>query len=73
MPTPTLHVDDAIATYNQGLQALPNNAQLQLLLALAYEAKGDTADAKQTYQDILTNDPNNTAATTNLDRLNVKH
>jgi len=64
--------DDAIATYQQGLTALPNNSQLQLLLGLAYEQKGDTAKAKQTYQNILAHDANNAAAKANLDRLTGK-
>lgn len=64
--------DDAIATYQQGLKALPNNSQLQLLLGLAYEVKGDTTQAKQTYQNILSHDSSNTAARANLDRLNGK-
>lgn len=61
---------DAIATYQEGLKALPNNSQLQLLLGLAYEQAGDTTHAKQTYQNILTHDSNNAAAKANLSRLN---
>lgn len=64
--------DDAIATYEDGLKALPDNSQLQLLLGLAYEQKGDTAKAEQTYQAILAHDPNNAAAKSNLDRLSGK-
>lgn len=60
---------DAIATYQKGLKALPNNAQLQLLLGLAYEANGNTTKAKQTYQTILAHNPKNAAAKANLNRL----
>lgn len=60
---------DAIATYQAGLKALPNNSQLQLLLGLAYEQAGNTTKAKQTYQEILAHDSTNAAAKANLDRL----
>lgn len=62
--------DDAIATYKSGLKALPNNEQLELLLGLAYEHSGDTAKAKQTYQNILSRNGENVAAKANLERLN---
>jgi tetratricopeptide (TPR) repeat protein len=62
--------EDAIATYQEGLKALPNNSQLQLLLGLAYEQAGDTTQAKQIYQTILAHDSTNAAAKANLDRLN---
>lgn len=62
--------DDAITTYNDALKAIPDNDQLRLLLGLAYEKKGDTANAKKTYQSIVANDPDNAGAKANLDRLN---
>ena len=61
--------DAAIATYKQGLKALPNNSQLQLLLGLAYQQAGNTAAAKQTYQAILAHDPTNAAASASLKQL----
>lgn len=62
--------DDAIATYKSGLKALPNNEQLELLLGIAYEQSGDTARAKQTYQNILSRNGENVAAKANIERLN---
>lgn len=62
--------DDAIATYKNALKAMPDNDQIQLLLGLAYEKKGDLTSAKQTYESILADDPDNAGARANLDRLN---
>jgi tetratricopeptide (TPR) repeat protein len=62
-------IDEAIATYQQGLKVLPDDSQLQLLLGLAYEANHDTTRAVQTYKNILTHDPGNTAAKANLTRV----
>jgi tetratricopeptide (TPR) repeat protein len=61
---------DAIETYKTGLSHLPGNTQLQLLLGLAYEQAKDIPSAKQTYENILANDKDNTAAKANLERLN---
>lgn len=61
--------DAAIETYKQALQALPNNTQIELLLAIAYEHKNDTANAKNTYQKILSRDADNAAAKAALERL----
>ena len=61
---------DAIETYKTGLTHLPGNIQLQLLLGLAYEQAKDIASARQTYENILATDKDNTAARANLDRLN---
>lgn len=61
---------DAIETYKTGLSHLPANTQLQLLLGLAYEQAKDIPSAKQTYENILANDKDNTAAKANLERLN---
>ena len=60
----------AIETYKTGLSHLPENTQLQLLLGLAYEQAKDIPAAKQTYENILANDKDNTAAKANLERLN---
>jgi len=59
----------AIATYKKGLKALPNNAQLEFLLGLAYEKKGDTANAKATYEHILSYDSSNQSAQAELTAL----
>jgi tetratricopeptide (TPR) repeat protein len=53
---------DAIATYKKALIALPNNTQIELLLGIAYEQAGDKTNAKQTYQNILSQDSGNVAA-----------
>ena len=63
------NIDDGIATYKRALAALPNNAQIEVLLGLAYEQKGDNALAKSVYRSVLDHDPNNVAATANLKRL----
>jgi len=60
---------DAIATYKSGLEELPNNTQLQQLLAVAYEQAEDTTNAKKTYEAILSQDPENVAARAALERL----
>lgn len=60
---------DAIATYKKALTQLPGNAQIEILLAIAYEQAGDKTQAKKTYETILARDSTNTAAQANLDRL----
>jgi tetratricopeptide (TPR) repeat protein len=60
---------DAIATYQKGLTALPNNSQLELLLGIAYEQAAQPDQAKQTYEHILTYEPNNAGAKAALQRL----
>lgn len=62
--------DAAIATYKNGLKALPDNEQLQLLLGIAYEQADRVNEARQTYEAILDTNADNTAAKANLDRLN---
>lgn len=61
--------DKAIDTYRNGLSALPNNEQLLLSLALAYEAKKDTANAEQIYRSLVALYPSNSTAKDNLNRL----
>jgi len=61
---------DAIATYQAGLKELPDNTQLQQLLAVAYEQAKDVANAKKTYEEILSHDAENTAAKAAIERLN---
>jgi len=60
---------DAIVTYKDGLKELPDNTQLQQLLAVAYEQAKDTANAKKTYEAILSHDAENVAAKAALERL----
>ncbi len=62
--------DAAIATYEKALKALPDNAQLRLLLGIAYEEAGQKDAARQQYEAILEDDSENAAAQANLDRLN---
>lgn len=62
--------NEGIETYQKALKALPDNEQVQVLLALAYERQGNTNEAKQIYQSVLEANPNNAAAKSNLDRLN---
>jgi len=60
---------DAIATYKAGLEEMPENTQLQQLLAVAYEQSKDTENARKTYEEILSNDPENVAAKAAIERL----
>lgn len=59
----------AIATYQRGLKELPDNTQLQLLLAAAYKQADQTDKARATYQVILEREPDNRAAVAGLERL----
>jgi tetratricopeptide (TPR) repeat protein len=66
----TLHKpEDAISTYQKGLEAVPHNSQLEFLLGTTYENNGNTEAAKQTYENILSYDPTNQLAKTALERL----
>lgn len=59
----------AITTYNKGIEAIENNIQLRLLLGIAYEYDKQPEQARATYQTILDEDPENTAANAALERL----
>lgn len=61
--------DDAMTTYQKGLAALPDNSQLEFLLGIAYEQDGQTDKAQQTYEHILTYEPNNSGAKAGLIRV----
>ncbi len=61
--------DLAIKTYQEALKNIPNNQDLEVLLAIAYEQSGDKANAKTTYQLVLSQNPNNTAAQAGLKRV----
>lgn len=64
--------DDAVATYKHGLNKLPNNTQLELLLGMAYEQANNFTEAKQTYQNILAREGDNQAAKASLERVEQK-
>jgi tetratricopeptide (TPR) repeat protein len=61
---------EAIETYKRALDELPEHQEIKLLLGIAYEQAKDSSSARKTYQSILSKDPTNVAAQTNLDRLN---
>lgn len=61
--------DDAIDTYRQALKEIPNDPQLQVLLALAYEKKGDLSSAKQILKSAQAANPDNKNIQTNLARI----
>ncbi|MGH7217886.1 MAG: tetratricopeptide repeat protein [Candidatus Microsaccharimonas sp.] len=63
------NAEAAIATYEKGLKELPDNTQLQLLLAAAYKQADQTDNARETYQTILDREPDNKAAAAGLERL----
>jgi|GEM_PF-1960940 len=52
----------AIATYKRAVAKLPNNSEMEVLLAVAYERSGQKTLALQTYRHILTYDAANAAA-----------
>jgi tetratricopeptide (TPR) repeat protein len=62
-------VDDGIDTYRQALKALPNNSQVQVLLALAYEKKGDVPSATQTLKSAQAANPEDKTIQATLTRL----
>lgn len=64
---------EAIAVYQSGLKELPQNTQLESLLATAYERDNNIEGAKGIYNEILKRDPNSELAKTNLDRLNKQN
>lgn len=61
--------DDAIDTYRQALKEIPNDPQLQVLLALAHEKKGDIPSAKQILKSAQAANPENKNIQTNLARI----
>jgi superkiller protein 3 len=62
-------VDDAIATYQKGLEALPDDENLLLQLALTYERADKKQLAQETLEKIINKNPNNIAAKKLLERL----
>jgi len=65
--------DAAIATYQRAAQLLPNNPRLYLSLAEAYEAKGDWQQAQNSYQKVLSIQPDEPLASNNLAYLLLEH
>jgi len=61
--------DDAIETYRQALKEVPNDPSLQVLLALAYERKGDIPSAKQTLKSAQASHPDDRNIQANLARI----
>lgn len=61
--------DDAIDTYRQALKEIPNDPSLQVLLALAYEKKGDIPSAKQVLKSAQAANPEDKSIQANLARI----
>ena len=55
-------VNDAIATFRSAVQQYPTSIEAKLGLAIAYRRAGRDADAWQTYQQVLAQEPNNQLA-----------
>src|SRR5579883_223993 len=55
-------VNDAIATFQSAIRQYPDVIEAKLGLAIAYRRAGRDADAWQTYQQVLAQDPNNQLA-----------
>lgn len=55
-------VNDAIAVFKQAVDRYPSSLEAKLGLAIAYRRAGKDADAWQTYQQVLAQDPNNQLA-----------
>lgn len=61
--------DSAVETYKKGIEKLPDDTNLSLQLAMAYEYLDKKDEAKQTAETVLAKDPNNKAAQALIDRL----
>ncbi len=55
-------VNDAIATFQSAMRRYPDSLEAKLGLAIAYRRAGRDADAWQTYQAVLVQDPSNQLA-----------
>jgi tetratricopeptide (TPR) repeat protein len=62
-------VDAAIATFQDAVRRYPNSLEAKLGLGIAYRRAGRDADAWQTYQQVLQQDPNNLLALRTLGTL----
>lgn len=61
--------DLAIKTFQNALSNLPGNQDIQVLLGVAYEQSGDKANAKATFEQVLSQNPNNTSAQAGVKRV----
>lgn len=61
--------DLAIKTYQDGMANSPDNQDMQVLLGIAYEQAGDKDSARQTFQNVLDKNSQNTAAQAGLKRV----
>jgi tetratricopeptide (TPR) repeat protein len=61
--------DLGIKTYQDALNNLADNQELEVLLGIAYEQSDDKANAVATFQKVLTQNPNNAAAAAGLKRV----
>lgn len=61
--------DLAVKTYQDALNSLPDNQDLQVLLGIAYEQSGNKEKAKETFQSVLNKNANNAAAAAGLKRV----
>jgi cellulose synthase operon protein C len=59
-------VNDAIRVFQQAIQRYPESIEAKLGLAIAYRRAGRDADAFQTYQQVIQQDPNNQLALKSL-------
>jgi tetratricopeptide (TPR) repeat protein len=59
----------SIKTLQEAMSNLPDNQDLGVLLGIAYEQTGDTASAKQAFQSVLDQNPQNPAATAGMARI----
>lgn len=62
-------VNNAIEAFRQALRTDPQSLEAQLGLAIAYQRAGQDADAWQTYQQVISQDPNNITALTAIGQL----
>jgi len=58
--------DEVLATYERAARTRPDSAGLQLVLGSLYEAYGDLAKARETYERAIQTDPKLAAAKNNL-------
>jgi tetratricopeptide (TPR) repeat protein len=65
--------DKAIAIINKGIEAIPDNVRLNIMLASTYEQTGDFAKALTTYDALVTKYPTVDLATNNLVSLLLDH